>query len=57
MPKKAATSPNDDKHQVAEFRKAARELECEDSDERFQNALRKIVDQRPTSGKKPQKSD
>jgi hypothetical protein len=45
MPKKAATSPNDDKHQVAEFRKAARELECEDSEDRFKSALQKVAKQ------------
>jgi hypothetical protein len=47
MPKKATTSPNDDKHQVAEFRKAARELGCEDSEERFQGTLLKLGKPKP----------
>ncbi len=54
MPKKAATSPDDDKHQVAEFRKAARELGCDDSEDRFQAALRKVAKNPPVSAPKPQ---
>jgi hypothetical protein len=47
MPKKAATPPNDDKHQVAEFRKAARELECDDSEDKFKDALRELGKRKP----------
>jgi hypothetical protein len=49
MPKKATTSPNDDKHQVAEFRKAARELGCEDVEDNFRDALRTVARHRPAS--------
>jgi hypothetical protein len=37
----------DDKEQAAAFRKAARELGCEESDERFQAALKTIAKQKP----------
>jgi hypothetical protein len=46
MPKKATASPND-KQQVAEFRKAARELGCDESEEGFQEALRLVAKNKP----------
>jgi hypothetical protein len=39
-----------DKAQVAAFRKAARELGCDESEERFQEALRKVA--KPAHGKR-----
>jgi hypothetical protein len=36
------------KSQISEFRKAARELGCDGSEERFQNALRKIAKHKPS---------
>jgi hypothetical protein len=40
----------DQKAQSAAFRKAARELGCDDSEERFQEALRTIAKPKPTDG-------
>jgi hypothetical protein len=37
-----------DKQQVAAFRKAARELGCDPSEERFQEALRTVAKVKPT---------
>jgi hypothetical protein len=36
----------DDPHQAAAFRKAARELGCEDNDERFREVLKTIAKQK-----------
>jgi hypothetical protein len=36
-----------DKSQTAAFRKAARELGCDENEERFQDALRKITKAKP----------
>ena len=38
-----AKAKSDAKRQIAAFRKAARELGADDSEERFQDALRKIA--------------
>jgi hypothetical protein len=40
------------KKQVESFRKAARELGCDESEERFQQALRVIAKAAPQKGKK-----
>jgi hypothetical protein len=45
MRKAKATAP--DKTQVAAFRRAARELGCDESEERFQEALRTVAKQKP----------
>jgi hypothetical protein len=46
-PMKTKTNkPAPDKAQVAAFRKAARELGCDESEERFQEALRTIAKQK-----------
>jgi hypothetical protein len=37
----------DDKKQIVTFRKAARDLGCDDNEERFKEALRKIAKVRP----------
>lgn len=37
----------DNKEQAASFRKAARELGCDDSEERFQGALRTVAKAKP----------
>jgi hypothetical protein len=37
------------KDQVGAFRKAARELGCDESEERFQDVLRTVARQRPTA--------
>jgi hypothetical protein len=37
----------DDKEQIKAFRKAARELGCDESEKRFQQALRTITKQKP----------
>jgi hypothetical protein len=50
---KRATKPSKDKGQVAAFRKAARELGCDENEERFQGAIRIIARKKP---KTPQKS-
>jgi hypothetical protein len=39
-----------DQDQVKAFRKAARELGCDETEERFQNALRKIAKPRAKAG-------
>lgn len=35
------------KDQIDRFREAARELECDESEERFEDAMRKIAKQKP----------
>jgi len=44
------------KSQVAGFRKAARELGCDESEERFQGALRTIAKQKPKPAVRPVKN-
>jgi hypothetical protein len=39
--------------QIQKFREAARELGCDESDERFQEALRAVAKQKPESNPKP----
>jgi hypothetical protein len=51
---KAVKSPKAD-DQVKAFRKAARELGADKSDERFKDALRKIAKHKPNA--KPQKKN
>lgn len=51
MPKR----PKKAKRQIDEFRKAARELGADESEERFQSALRKIAKQRPKGEPEPVK--
>lgn len=49
----AKKAPNQEpKQQLATFRKAARELGADQSDERFKDALRKIAKAKPQSEKK-----
>lgn len=48
-------SKSDDKAQVRAFRKAARELGCEDSEDRFKAALRTIGKAKPTEKGEKQK--
>ena len=43
---KQTTKAKKDKDQIASFRKAARELGCDESEERFQEALRTIAKQK-----------
>jgi len=47
----ASTSQKDDMSQIDKFKKTARELECDDDEERFKERLKKIAKQRP--GDKP----
>jgi hypothetical protein len=44
---KAAKKPKSDAEQAKAFRKAARELEADESEERFQDALRKVAKAKP----------
>ncbi len=46
MSKKIKTQP-DDKEQTAAFRKAARELGCDDNEDRFKEALRTVAKAKP----------
>lgn len=41
--------------QIKRFRKAARELGCEDNEERFKEALRSVAASKPKPSKKPEK--
>jgi hypothetical protein len=47
LPTKKTTKTNNDRQQLAAFRKAARELGADASDEQFQNALRKVAKHKP----------
>jgi hypothetical protein len=49
MKKPTDRTPADNRQQAAAFRKAARELGADDSEERFQNVLRTIAKQKPES--------
>jgi hypothetical protein len=40
-------NPTQDKEQIKAFRKVARELGCDKSEERFQEALRVVAKQKP----------
>jgi hypothetical protein len=51
--KKAKATPDD---QVKRFRKAARELGCDESEERFQEALRTVAKHKPKEPK-PKKTN
>jgi hypothetical protein len=42
-----AAMANDPKTQSDKFKEAARELECDDDDERFKDRLRKLVKHKP----------
>jgi hypothetical protein len=53
MPKK--TKPSD-KDQTAAFRKAARELGADQSDERFKDALRNIAKAKPIEKRKDRRA-
>jgi hypothetical protein len=44
-----------ERDQAAAFRKAARELGCDDSEEQFQGALRKIARHKPKDEKPPER--
>jgi hypothetical protein len=44
---KTKTSRPDDRKQATAFRKAARELGCDDNEERFQEALRTVAKAKP----------
>jgi len=46
----------DDKAQARAFRKAARELGCDEGEDRFQAALRTIGKAKPPEKPKPQRS-
>ena len=50
--KKTSTTSSDDRSQIDKFKKAARELECDDDEERFKEKLGKLVKPRPEDGKK-----
>jgi hypothetical protein len=57
MEKSAMTRPKkpvpDDKSQLAAFKKAARELGSDNSEERFQEALRTVAKAKPSDRAKP----
>jgi hypothetical protein len=55
MPK--TIKPSEDREQAAAFRKAARELGAEATDEQFQGALRKIARHKPVSKPKNETDD
>jgi hypothetical protein len=46
--------PKDNRNQAEKFREAARQLGCDESEEAFDRALRKVVKREP---KKPAKPD
>jgi len=48
----AAQPKPDDKKQAAAFRRAARELGCDNSEERFKEALRTVVNAKPSPEKR-----
>jgi hypothetical protein len=45
----------ENKQQVATFRKAVRELGCEDNEERFKQALRTVAKAKPQPQSQPKK--
>ena len=45
--KQTAAKPPKADDQVGAFRKAARELGCEDNEERFRDALRRVAQHKP----------
>jgi hypothetical protein len=58
MPKKQRTQPVDEnKQQLAAFRKAARELGAEESEERFKETLGTLAKHRPQPQSKKHKGD
>ena len=50
--KKHAENAKKDEDQVKAFRKAARELGCDDSEERFKDALRTVAKAKPSPEKR-----
>jgi hypothetical protein len=46
----------ENKEQIAAFRKAARQLGCEPDERRFQDALRRVAKAKPSAEKKQGKS-
>ncbi len=48
MTKKNSPAKMDDREQAAAFRKAARELGCDDNEERFKDALRTVAKAKPS---------
>jgi hypothetical protein len=54
---KKASKIQSPKDQVEAFRKAARELGCDESEERFQEALRTVAKQKPEPSAKKEKRD
>jgi hypothetical protein len=58
MRKPAGTATkDDDKRQLAAFRKAARELGCEPDEKRFQDALRRVAKAKPSEKGKQRHPD
>ena len=53
MTKKTSTTSSDDRSQLDKFKDAARELECDDDDQRFRERVGKLVKPRGT-GNPPQ---
>jgi hypothetical protein len=49
-------SAKSDRSQIAAFRKAARELVCDESEERFQQALRTVAKHKPKQEQSKPKS-
>ncbi len=45
------TKAQSDRNQVTAFRKAARELGCDENEERFRDALRTVVKHKPQSNR------
>ena len=43
----------DDKPQLNKFKQAARELECDDDDQRFKEQLRRIAKAKPKDSEQP----
>jgi hypothetical protein len=56
-PQKAASQNGKDKQQVAAFRKAARELGADATDERFKDVLRTVAKAKPSPEKGKQRRD
>jgi hypothetical protein len=56
MKTKKNNVPASDKAQVAAFRKAARDLGCDENEERFKDALRTVAKQKSAGQKEKRRS-
>ena len=45
--------PGEPKSQLDKFKEAARDLECDEDEARFDESVKKLVKQKPVEGEKP----